>query len=220
MKPITLQLKGLSAAFDEEAGTITWYSVKEDDTLGEEIGKGAKFVYMPKNEVHTERITAVWSLTTEDTQYVETAEYVTINVDYVEFSPSFVRELELSAIDDAGNLLTGSQIRTGVEYEFSISDVDLSAISDDTRIYWFVNGSLKWEGKTFKYTFVDKEKTVVTVRINDQFCKEFIVDFEEDIAKERALESLEIFTIVAGGCIVLAIAIVFVVLAVKKKNVE
>ena len=220
VKPITLQLKGLSAAFDEEAGTITWYSVKEDDTLGEEIGKGAKFVYMPKNEVHTERITAVWSLTTEDTQYVETAEYVTIKVDYVEFSPSFVRELELSANDDAGNLLTGSQIRTGVEYEFSISDVDLSAISDDTRIYWFVNGSLKWEGKTFKYTFVDKEKTAVTVRINDQFCKEFIVDFEEEIAKERALESLEIFTIVAGGCIVLAIVIVFVVLAVKKKNVK
>lgn len=220
VKPITLQLKGLSAAFDEEAGTITWYSVKEDDTLGEEIGKGAKFVYMPKNEVHTERITAVWSLTTEDTQYVETAEYVTIKVDYVEFSPSFVRELELSANDDAGNLLTGSQIRTGVEYEFCISDVDLSAISDDTRIYWFVNGSLKWEGKTFKYTFVDKEKTVVTVRINDQFCKEFIVDFEEEIAKERALKSLEIFTIVAGGCIVLAIAIVFVVLAVKKKNVK
>ena len=175
---------------------------------------------MPKNEVHTERITAVWSLTTEDTQYVETAEYVTIKVDYVEFSPSFVRELELSANDGAGNLLTGSQIRTGVEYEFCISDVDLSAISDDTRIYWFVNGSLQWEGKTFKYTFVDKEKTVVTVRINDQFCKEFIVDFEEEIAKERALESLEIFTIVAGGCIVLAIVIVFVVLAVKKKNVE
>lgn len=220
VKPITLRLKGLSAAFDEEAGTITWYSVKEDDTIGEEIGKGAKFVYMPKNEVHTERITAVWSLVTEDTQYVETAEYVTIKVDYVEFSPSFVRELELSANDDAGNLLTGSQIRTGVEYEFCISDVDLSAISDDTRIYWFVNGSLKWEGKTFKYTFVDKEKAVVTVRINDQFCKEFIVDFEEEIAKERALESLEIFTIVAGGCIVLAIAIVFVVLAVKKKNVK
>ncbi len=220
VKPITLQLKGLSATFDDTAGTITWYSVKDDDTLGEEIGKGAKFVYTPKNEVYTERITAVWSLTTEDTQYVETAECVTIKVDYVEFSPSFVRDLELSATDETGNLLTGSQIRTGVEYVFSISDVELSAISDSTRIYWFVNGSLKWEGKTFKYTFEDNEKTVVTVRINDQFCKEFIVDFEEEIAKERALESLEIFTIVAGGCIVLAIVIVFVVLAVKKKNVN
>lgn len=220
VKPITLQLKGFSATFDDGAGTITWYSVKDDDTLGEEIGKGAKFVYTPKNEVHTERITAVWSLTTGDTQYVETAECVTIKVDYVEFSPSVVRNLELSATDETGNLLSGSQIRTGVEYEFSISDIDVSAISDNTRIYWFVNGSLMWEGKTFKYTFKNNEKTVVTVRINDQFCKEFIVDFEEEIAKERALESLEIFTIVAGGGIVLAIAMVFVVLAVKKKNVN
>ncbi len=220
VKPITLQLKGLSAPFDVETGTVTWYSVKDDDTLGEEIGKGAKFVYTPKNEVHTERITAVLSLTIGDTQYAETAECVTIKVDYVEFSPSFVRDLELSATDEAGNLIAGSQIRTGIEYEFSISDVELSAISDDTRIYWFVNGSLKWEGKTFKYTFEDNEKTVVTVRINDQFCKEFIVDFKEEIAKERALELLEIFTIVAGGGIVLAIVIVFVVLAVNKKSVK
>jgi len=220
VKPIKLQLKMQSASFNAEDGSVKWYEVNDDDSLGDEIGEGAEFVYTPKNEVYSTRITAIWRATIGDVQYAETAELVKIVVDYIDFSPSFVRNLELNATDTDGNLLTGSQIRTGVEYEFAISDVELSAISDYTHIYWFVDGQLMGEGKTFKYTFEDNCRTVVTVRINNQFGKEFVVDFEEEIAKERALESLEIFTIVAGTGIVLAIVIVFVVLAVKKRNVK
>lgn len=220
VKPIKLQLKMQSASFNAEDGSVTWYEVNDDDSLGDEIGEGAEFVYTPKNEVYSTRITAIWRATIGDVQYAETAELVKIVVDYIDFNSSFVRNLELNATDTDGNLLTGSQIRTGVEYEFAISDVELSAISDYTHIYWFVDGQLMSEGKTFKYTFEDNRRTVVTVRINNQFGKEFVVDFEEEIAKERALESLEIFTIVAGTGIVLAVIIVFVVLAVKKRNVK
>ena len=220
VKPIKLQLKMQSASFNAEDGSVTWYELNDDGTLGEELGEGVQFVYSPENEVHSTRITAVWRATIGGAEYSETAEYITVKVDYVEFSPSFVRELELKATDADGNVIGGSQIRTGVKYTFSLADVQESAISDSTYIYWYVNGQLLGVGKTFDYMFDSDEECVVTVRINDQFCKAFVVDFEEEIAKERALESLEIFTIVAGGCIVLAIVIVFVVLAVKKKNVN
>lgn len=220
VKLIKLQLKMQSASFNAEDGSVTWYELNDDGTLGEELGEGVQFVYSPENEVHSTRITAVWRATIGGAEYSETAEYITVKVDYVEFSPSFVRELELKATDADGNVIGGSQIRTGVKYTFSLADVQESAISDSTYIYWYVNGQLLGVGKTFDYMFDSDEECVVTVRINDQFCKAFVFDFEEEIAKERALESLEIFTIVAGACIVLAIVIVFVVLAVKKKNVN
>lgn len=220
IKPIKLQLKVQSASSNAEDEKVVWYKVNDDDSLGDKIGEGAEFVFMPENEVYTTRITAIWSAKIGKVQYEETAELVKISVDYIDFNPSFVRNLELNATDTDGNPLTGSQIRTGVEYEFTISDIELSAISENTRIYWFVDGQLMGEGKTFRYTFGNNSRTVVTVRVNNQFGKEFVVDFEEEIAKERALESLEISSIVAGSAIVLAIVIVFVVLAVKKKNIK
>lgn len=216
--PISLQLKSTESSIKLDQGKIAWYLINDDGSLGVKIGEGASIVFTPENKVYSARITAVFTYTVDGKEYTVTADYVTVKVDYIELNPDKVRDIDLSATDADGNVISYDQIRTGVEYEFSLDSVDLSSISDTTRIYWYVNGKLEGEGKTFKYTFDSTEKTVVTARVNDQFCKAFEITFGKDVNESSPFEALEIFSIVAGVCIFAVITAIVVTLVVKKKK--
>ena len=216
--PISLQLKSTEASMDFDQGKIAWYLINDDGSLGAKIGEGINIAFTPENKVYSARITAVFTYTVADKQYTVMADCITVKVDHIEFSPDIVRDLDLAATDADGNVISYDKICTGVEYEFSLDGVDLSSISETARIYWYVNGKLEGEGKTFKYTFDSTEKTVVTARVNDQFCKAFEITFGKDAKESGPFKALEIFSIVAGVCIFIVIMTIAVTLVVKKKK--
>ena len=216
--PISLQLKSTEASMDFDQGKIAWYLINDDGSLGAKIGEGANIAFTPENKVYSARITAVFTYTVADKQYTVMADCITVKVDHIEFSPDIVRDLDLAATDADGNVISYDKICTGVEYEFSLDGVDLSSISETARIYWYVNGKLEGEGKTFKYTFDSTEKAVVTARVNDQFCKAFEITFGKDAKGSGPFKALEIFSIVAGVCIFIVIMTIAVTLVVKKKK--
>lgn len=218
LKPVKLQLESNSSLINIQDGKGAWYLINEDGTRGDKIGEGLICEFMPKKTGRT-YITAVFAANYEG-EFLsnETAMRVAIDVAYVELSADDIKNTVLTAIDSDGNVVSNSDIRTGVQYEFLLSGVDTDALPEDTKIYWFVNGELAGEGKTFKYTFRKDEKTSVTARINGLYTKVCDIEFAEEISEQRALESLEIFTIVVGACITIAIIVTLIVLVVKTKK--
>lgn len=222
VKPVKMRFVMDSPVYDVNDGTIEWYEVDDKGKLSDKIGQGESIEYVLKNEICTKKVVAKWSFTQKGVTYSECTKAVELKVKYIELTVDEVQNIVLGANDTDGNAVVNSKVQVGKEYEFYLSNVQTSALSDDTLIYWFVNGKLAGEGKTFRYTFDKEENTVISVRINNQFGNAFIADFskEQDNDKDVAMSSLKTETIIAIciSCGVVALLIAYLI--VRNNNID
>lgn len=189
VNPVKMRFVMHSSIYDVNDGTIEWYKVDSKGNPSERIGVGEVLEYVLQNEVSTKNIVAKWSFTKNGITHTEYTKVVKLKVSYIELTPETVQNIVLGASDNDGNSVVNSQVQVGKEYEFYLDNIQTSALSDDTLIYWYVNGKLAGEGKTFKYKFEKEEDTVISVRINEQFGNAFIAKFSSEQGIDKNAES-------------------------------